>query len=105
MSDRRTVRKGLSALPMAALAGTAHAQSQPLKLNAMLGDYSHSHALHTGAVKSSSLALDLAPVKVPSTAFARHNIEIVIDYAFRTGMIPKRFAVDKLFNDVTATLA
>jgi hypothetical protein len=29
----------------------------------------------------------------------------VIDYAFRTGMIPKRFAVDELFNDLTATLA
>jgi 4,5-dihydroxyphthalate decarboxylase len=35
----------------------------------------------------------------------RHNVEIVIDYAFRTGMIPRRFTVDELFNDVTATLA
>ena len=35
----------------------------------------------------------------------RHNIEIVIDYAFRTGLIPKRFAVDELFNDVTGALA
>jgi len=35
----------------------------------------------------------------------RHNMEIVIDYAFRTGMIPRRFAVDELFNDVTASLA
>jgi 4,5-dihydroxyphthalate decarboxylase len=34
----------------------------------------------------------------------RHNIEVVIDYAFRTGMIPRRFTVDELFNDVTATL-
>jgi 4,5-dihydroxyphthalate decarboxylase len=56
---------------MASLTGRANAQSQPLKLSAMLGDYPHSHALHTGAVKSSSLQLDLAPVKVPSTAFAR----------------------------------
>src|SRR5690349_24849400 len=71
MSDRRAVLKGLGALPMAALSGRANAQSQPLKLSAMLGDYPHSHALHTGAVKSSSLQLDLAPVKVPSTAFAR----------------------------------
>jgi 4,5-dihydroxyphthalate decarboxylase len=71
MSDRRTFLKGLSALPVAALATRAHAQTQPLKLSAMLGDYPHSHALHTGAVKSSSLALDIAPVKVPSTAFAR----------------------------------
>ena len=35
----------------------------------------------------------------------RKNIEIVIDYAFRTGMIPRRFSVDELFNGVTATLA
>jgi hypothetical protein len=35
----------------------------------------------------------------------RHNIEIVTDYAFRTDMSPKRFAVDELFNDVTGTLA
>jgi 4,5-dihydroxyphthalate decarboxylase len=34
----------------------------------------------------------------------RHNVEVVIDYAFRTGMIPRRFAVDELFNDVTASL-
>ena len=34
----------------------------------------------------------------------RHNIEVVIDYAFRTGMIPRRFKVDELFNDVTAGL-
>jgi 4,5-dihydroxyphthalate decarboxylase len=72
MSDRRTFLKGLSALPVAAaLANRAHAQTQPARLSAMLGDYPHSHALHTGAVKSPSLALDIAPVKVPSTAFAR----------------------------------
>jgi 4,5-dihydroxyphthalate decarboxylase len=34
----------------------------------------------------------------------RHNIEIVIDYAFRTGMIPRRLAVDELFNTLTASL-
>ena len=34
----------------------------------------------------------------------RHNVEIAIDYAFRTGMIPRRFSVDELFNDITATL-
>ena len=34
----------------------------------------------------------------------RHNIEVAIDYAFRTGMIPRRFNVDELFNDVTAGL-
>ena len=35
----------------------------------------------------------------------RHYMEIAIDYFYRTGMIPKRYAVDELFNDVTATLA
>jgi 4,5-dihydroxyphthalate decarboxylase len=35
----------------------------------------------------------------------RHNIEIAIDYVYRTGMIPRRFSVDELFNDVTANLA
>jgi 4,5-dihydroxyphthalate decarboxylase len=34
----------------------------------------------------------------------RHNIEIAIDYVYRTGMIPKRFSVDELFNEVTANL-
>jgi len=35
----------------------------------------------------------------------RHYMEIAIDYFFRTGMIPRRYSVDELFNDVTATLA
>jgi 4,5-dihydroxyphthalate decarboxylase len=42
-----------------------------MTLKTMLGDYPHSHALHTGAVKSSLVELDIAPVAVPSTAFAR----------------------------------
>jgi 4,5-dihydroxyphthalate decarboxylase len=71
MSDRRTFLKGLSALPLASLASRAAAQTPAEKLTAMLGDYKHSHALHTGAVKSSRLQLDIAPVAVPSTAFAR----------------------------------
>jgi hypothetical protein len=33
------------------------------------------------------------------------DIGIVVDCAFRTGMIPRRLSVDELFNDVTATLA
>jgi 4,5-dihydroxyphthalate decarboxylase len=37
----------------------------------MMGDYPHTHALMTGAVKSPCVTLDIAPVKVPSTAFAR----------------------------------
>jgi 4,5-dihydroxyphthalate decarboxylase len=35
----------------------------------------------------------------------RHNIEIAIDYVYRTGTIPRRFAVDELFDEVTAELA
>lgn len=35
----------------------------------------------------------------------RHNIDVLIDYMHRTAMIPKRFTVDELFNDVTASLA
>jgi len=72
MSDRRAFLKGLGALPVAAaLAGRAQAQNPTPKLKAMLGDYKHSRALHAGAVKSSRLQLDIAPVAVPSTAFAR----------------------------------
>jgi 4,5-dihydroxyphthalate decarboxylase len=71
MASRRAFLKGLSALPVAALASRAGAQTHPDRLTAMLGDYKHSHALHTGAVKSSRLQLDIAPVAVPSTAFAR----------------------------------
>ena len=73
MSDRRTFLKGLGGLSIAALAGRAFAQPQAsgTKLTAMLGNYPHSRALHAGAVKSSRLQLDIAPVAVPSTAFAR----------------------------------
>jgi 4,5-dihydroxyphthalate decarboxylase len=35
----------------------------------------------------------------------RHNIEVLVDYMFTTKMIPKRYTVDELFNDVTRTLA
>lgn len=49
-----------------------------------------------------------APKEAAFTPFGleanRHNIEVVIDYAFRTGMIPRRFTVDELFNDLTAGL-
>jgi len=38
------------------------------------------------------------------TALPVAAAEVVIDYAFRTGMIPRRFSVDELFNDLTATL-
>ena len=32
------------------------------------------------------------------TALPVAAAEVVIDYAFRTGMIPRRFSVDELFN-------
>ena len=35
----------------------------------------------------------------------RGNLEIAVDYVYRTGLIPRRFAVDELFDDVTAALA
>jgi 4,5-dihydroxyphthalate decarboxylase len=34
----------------------------------------------------------------------RRNLEVVIDTVFRQGMIPRRFAVDELFDDVTRRL-
>jgi 4,5-dihydroxyphthalate decarboxylase len=50
-----------------------------------------------------------APGKAAFTPFGleanRHNIDVLIDYMFRTKMIPARYTVDELFNDVTRTLA
>ena len=40
-----------------------------LTLRTLLGDYPNTHALKTGVVRSSSIALDFADVKVPNTAF------------------------------------
>jgi 4,5-dihydroxyphthalate decarboxylase len=74
MPDRRAFLKGVGAVPFAvAFAGPAFAQPQnpSTSLTAMLGDYPHSHALHAGAVNSARLQLDIAPVSVPATAFAR----------------------------------
>ena len=34
----------------------------------------------------------------------RKNLEIAIDYVHRQGLIPRRFALDELFDDVTRTL-
>jgi 4,5-dihydroxyphthalate decarboxylase len=60
-------------------------------------------------MRDSKLAAKETPENAAFTPFGleanRHNVEVVIDYAFRTGMIPRRFSVDELFNDVTATLA
>ncbi len=35
----------------------------------------------------------------------RRNLEVAIDYLFRQGLIPERWPVDALFDDVTRTLA
>jgi 4,5-dihydroxyphthalate decarboxylase len=34
----------------------------------------------------------------------RCNLEVAIDYVHRQGMIPARWAVDELFDDVTRSL-
>lgn len=34
----------------------------------------------------------------------RHNLEVAIDYVHRQGLIPRRFKVDELFDDVTRRL-
>ena len=70
MSSRRAFLKGVGVSAFAACAPRAFAQS-PARLSVMFGDYKHSHALHTGMVKSPRLQLDIAPVSVPATAFAR----------------------------------
>jgi 4,5-dihydroxyphthalate decarboxylase len=50
-----------------------------------------------------------APDKAAFTPFGleanRHNIDVLIDYMFSTKMIPTRYTVDELFNDVTRQLA
>jgi 4,5-dihydroxyphthalate decarboxylase len=73
MTTRRTVLTGLAAAGASTMfARSASAAScASRKLSTMMGDYPHTHALMTGAVKSPCVMLDIAPVKVPSTAFAR----------------------------------
>src|SRR5258708_1378720 len=73
MTARRTVLMGLAAAGASTMfARTAlSASCGPRKFSTMMGDYPHTHALMTGAVKSPCVTLDIAPVKVPSTAFAR----------------------------------
>ena len=34
----------------------------------------------------------------------RHNLEVAIDYTYRQKLIPRAFAVDELFDDVTRSL-
>lgn len=43
--------------------------TNPVTLRTLLGDYPNSKALKSGAIKSSTVTLDFADVKVPNTAF------------------------------------
>ena len=45
--------------------------------------------------------IDVHPFGVEAN---RRNLEVVIDTVYRQGMIPKRFSVDELFDDVTRAL-
>jgi 4,5-dihydroxyphthalate decarboxylase len=77
MTTRRDALKGLAAagatlsLARIPLAGAAPSNTCGKKLWSMIGDYPHTHAMHTRAVKSSCVTLDIAPVQAPATAFAR----------------------------------
>ena len=44
---------------------------------------------------------DMTPIGLEAN---RHNLEVAIDYVYRQQLIPKRFAVDELFDDVTRSL-
>ena len=48
------------------------------------------------------------PGELDTTPFGlevnRHNLEVVIDTVYRQRMIPRRFAVEELFDDLTRTL-
>jgi len=46
-------------------------------------------------------ALDMTPVGVEQN---RRNLEVAIDYVYQQRLIPKRFTVDELFDDVTRRL-
>jgi 4,5-dihydroxyphthalate decarboxylase len=46
-------------------------------------------------------ALDMTPIGLEEN---RRNLEVAIDYVYRQKLIPKRYAVDDLFDDVTRNL-
>ena len=46
-------------------------------------------------------AIDFNPFGLEAN---RHNLEVAIDYAYRQRLIPRRFQVDELFDDVTRAL-
>ena len=45
--------------------------------------------------------LDMTPIGLEEN---RRNLEVAIDYVYRQRLIPKRYAVDELFDDVTRSL-
>jgi 4,5-dihydroxyphthalate decarboxylase len=57
----------------------------------------------------SKKAAGIAPGPADSTPFGvennRRNLEVAIDYAHQQRLIPRRFAVDELFDDVTRSLS
>jgi 4,5-dihydroxyphthalate decarboxylase len=46
-------------------------------------------------------ALDMTPIGLEEN---RRNLEVAIDYVYQQRLIPKRYAVDELFDDVTRAL-
>ncbi len=76
MTTRRNFLGGLAgASALAALSPRLRVAAAPAcqakKLSTMIGDYPHTHAVHSGALKSPCVTLDIAPVPVVFTAFAR----------------------------------
>jgi 4,5-dihydroxyphthalate decarboxylase len=45
--------------------------------------------------------LDMTPIGLDAN---RRNLEVAIDYVFQQRLIPRRYAVDELFDDVTRKL-
>jgi 4,5-dihydroxyphthalate decarboxylase len=44
---------------------------------------------------------DMTPIGLEAN---RHNLEVAIDYVHQQQLIPRRFKVDELFDDVTRSL-
>ena len=54
------------------------------------------------AAPAAAREIDAAPFGVEAN---RRNLEVAIDYAYRQRLIPRRFTVDGLFDDVTRSLS
>ena len=59
------------------------------------------HESKTAAGLPHAGELDLNPFGLAAN---RHNLEVAIDFAYRQRLIPRRFEVDELFDEVTRTL-